>query len=262
MSCGVYATACLGSPHVTLLEVRGLSRRFGGLMAVSGLDLRVEQGEILGLIGPNGAGKTTVFSMLSGGLQPTEGDIHFKGRRLDGLPPHQVAERGLVRTHQLARPFANLSVLGNVLVGASFGHRERPLHDARSPRRDAMRVLEMTDLLSKADQPASALTLPDRKRLEIARALATRPELLLLDEMAAGLTPSELAKAITLLRSIREQGTSLVFTEHVIKAVMDLSDRIVVLDHGEKIAEGAPEAIVQNPRVVEAYLGSRDRKVT
>ncbi len=244
---------------MALLEVRGLSRRFGGLMAVSGLDLEVERGEIVGLIGPNGAGKTTLFRMLSGGLLPTEGAIHFKGKRLDGLPPHQVARRGLVRTHQLARPFRNLSVLGNVLVGASFGHRERPLHDAREARSEAMRALELTDLLTKADLPAEVLTLPDRKRLDIARALATRPELLLLDEMAAGLNPSELAKAIALLRSIRDEGTSLVFTEHVIKAVMALSDRIVVLDHGEKIAEGKPEAIAQNLRVIEAYLGSPDR---
>ena len=245
---------------MALLEVRGLSRRFGGLMAVSGLDLRVERGEILGLIGPNGAGKTTLFSMVSGGLLPTAGEIHFKGKRLDGLPSHQVARRGLVRTHQLARPFANLSVLGNVLVGASFGHRERTWHGGEEARHEGMRILDRTHLLGKADLPAAALTLPDRKRLEIARALAARPELLLLDEMAAGLNPSELASAIELLRSIRDEGTSLIFTEHVIKAVMTLSDRIVVLDHGEKIAEGEPEAIVHDHRVIAAYLGSPDRE--
>ena len=239
---------------MALLEVRGLSRHFGGLKAVSDLDLRVERGEILGLIGPNGAGKTTLFSMLSGGLAPSSGEIHFKGKRLDGIPPHQVVRRGLVRTHQLARPFGNLSVLGNVLVGASFGHRERSGDEAH---REAIRALEMTDLLAKADLPARVLTLPDRKRLEIARALAAEPELLLLDEMAAGLNPSELEKAIVLLRAIRDQGTSLVFTEHVMKAVVDLSDRIVVLDHGEKIAEGHPEEIVRNSRVIEAYLGSQ-----
>jgi branched-chain amino acid transport system ATP-binding protein len=221
---------------VALLEVRALSRRFGGLMAVNRLDLRVERGEILG-----------------GGLPPTHGTISFKGERLERLSPHQVVQRGLVRTHQLARPFGNLSVLGNVLVGASFGHRDR---HGREPRQEAIRVLELTGLLGRADLPARVLTLPDRKRLEIARALAARPELLLLDEVAAGLNPSELAEAMSLLRKIRDDGTTLLFTEHVIKAVMELSDRVVVVDHGEKIAEGEPHAIVSDPAVIEAYLGT------
>lgn len=223
-------------------------------MAVDALDLDVERGEILGLIGPNGAGKSTLFGMLGGDLPPSRGLITFQGDRLNGLAPHQICRRGLARARQLVRPFESLSVFDNVLVGASFGGSA----DADEARSNARRALEQTDLLSRAEARAAVLTLPDRKRLEIARALATRPDLLLLDEVAAGLNPSELARALDLLRKIREEGTTLIYTEHVMQAVMKLSDRVVVLDHGEKIAEGTPDEVVEDSRVIAAYLGTSD----
>jgi len=237
---------------VALLEVAGLSRRFGGLMAVNALDLEVERGELLGLIGPNGAGKSTLFSLLAGGLAPSQGRILFKGERLNGLAPHQVCRRGIARARQLVRPLESLSVYDNVLVGAHFGQRRRTRDESRE---NTLYALELTGLLVKADARAGVLTLPDRKRLEIARALATRPDLLLLDEVAAGLNPSELAAAVQLLKKIHAAGTTMIYTEHVMPAVLELSDRVVVLDHGEKIAEGSPQDVVKNTRVVEAYLG-------
>ncbi|MFQ5789666.1 MAG: ABC transporter ATP-binding protein [Acidobacteriota bacterium] len=243
---------------MALLEARGLTRRFGGLFAVRRLDLAVERGEILGLIGPNGAGKTTLFHMLSGALRPSEGSIYFEGQRLDGLPPHVICRRGVARTYQIVRPFPNLTVLTNVLVGMRFGRRGGGM-PAVAARREALRALELTGLIREAETPARALTLPDRKRLEIARALATRPKLLLLDEVAAGLNPSELEEALELIRKIRVAGTTLIFIEHVMKAVMGLSDRVVVLHHGQKIAEGKPAEVASNADVKTAYLGFRER---
>jgi branched-chain amino acid transport system ATP-binding protein len=235
---------------MTLLETRGLSKSFGGVNAVAGLDLTVNEGEVLGLIGPNGAGKTTVFNLLSGFLTADAGDVRFRGRSLRGLRPHTICALGLARTFQIVRPFPRLSVLDNVVIGALGRH---PV--ASRARERARAVVERVGLGAKADQAAAGLTLAERKRLELARALATEPALLLLDEVMAGLNPTEIGAIVALVGEIHRGGVSILLIEHNMRAVMALSHRIVVLNFGETVAEGAPAAIANHPRVVEAYLG-------
>jgi len=235
---------------MSFLVARGLSKRFGGLHAVAGLDLAVAPDEMLGLIGPNGAGKTTVFNLLSGFLTADAGDVRFNGRSIVGLAPHAICRLGLARTFQIVRPFPRMTVLENVRVGALARHPRAP--EALAQARD---VVARVGLTARERVAASALTLAERKRLELARALATGPSLLLLDEVMAGLNPTEIETIIQLIRGIHESGVSILLIEHNMRAVMALSHRIVVLSFGERIAEGTPAEIASHPKVVEAYLG-------
>jgi branched-chain amino acid transport system ATP-binding protein len=235
---------------VSLLEVRGLAKRFGGLQAVNALSFAVDEGEVVGLIGPNGAGKTTVFGLVSGFLEPDAGDITFRGRTIRGLKPHAVNALGMARTFQIMRPFPRLSVIRNVMIGA-LGRHANPA-DAEA---HARAVLEDVELSAKAALPAGGLTLAERKRLELARALATEPVLLLLDEVMSGLNASETERIVELVRAINARGIAVLLIEHVMRAVMSLAGRIVVLNYGELIAEGRPEAVANDRRVIEAYLG-------
>jgi branched-chain amino acid transport system ATP-binding protein len=233
-----------------LLDVQGLSKRFGGLQALRRVTLQVEEGEILGLIGPNGAGKTTFFASVSGFLRPDEGRVSFAGRDLVGLPPYVIARLGLARTFQLAQPFAGLSVADNVTVGALARHRA-----PAAARRHATTVLALTRLDGLARRPAHALSVGLRKRLELARALATEPRLLLLDEVMAGLNSAELDETVAVIREVRGRGVTVLLIEHVMAAVMSLCDRVAVLHHGELIAVGPPAEVARDARVIEAYLG-------
>jgi branched-chain amino acid transport system ATP-binding protein len=237
---------------MALLEVTNVSKNFAGLRAVADVSFAVPEHAIFAVIGPNGAGKTTLFNMIAGVFAPNSGTITFDGSRIDGHPPDEVCRRGVGRTFQLVRPFPTLSVEDNVIVGALL----RQPHVAAAQKR-AHEVLWQLDLFDKRAQPASALTLPDRKRLEVARALATEPKLLLLDEVMAGLRPTETDRMVEILKKINQDtGVTILLIEHVMRAVMSLASRVLVLHHGAAIAEGAPEAVVREPAVVQSYLGA------
>ena len=236
---------------MSLLEARGLSKSFRGLKAVSEASFGVEEGAIHALIGPNGAGKTTIFNIIAGVYAPDAGEVLFRDRRIDGLRADQVCATGVGRTFQIVKPFAGLSVIDNVVVGAL-----RPEKDVSAAKKRAAEIIEKLGLGAKAEAPASSLTLPDRKRLEVARALATRPRLLLLDEVMAGLRPTECDQMVEVFRELnRREGLTILLIEHVMRAVMALAGHIVVLHHGEIIARGAPQQVVRDPAVLQSYLG-------
>lgn len=235
-----------------ILRLLEVSKRFGGLRALSGVSMGLREGEILGLIGPNGAGKTTLFNVVHGVHAPDAGSVLFEGREITGLPPYAAAALGIARTHQIVKPLNGLSVRENVVAGACFG-RER--HSRRSAARIASGVLARVGLGDRADQPAYSLNVAQKKRLELARALASRPRLLLLDETLAGLNPVEVSSMIETIRSVREEGVSVLMIEHIMQAVMGMSDYVFVLDHGAMIAHGSPAEVARDRRVIEAYLG-------
>jgi branched-chain amino acid transport system ATP-binding protein len=235
-----------------ILEVADVSKNFSGLRAVSEVSFVVPEHAIFAIIGPNGAGKTTLFNMIAGVFAPNAGTITFAGDRIDGHPPDEVCRRGIGRTFQIVRPFPGLTVEDNVVVGALLRQR-----DVAAARKRAHDVLRQLDLFDKRSQPAGSLTLPDRKRLEVARALATGPKLLLLDEVMAGLRPTETDRMVEILKKLnRETGVTILLIEHVMRAVMSLASRVLVLHHGAKIAEGTPETVVREPAVVQSYLGA------
>ena len=233
-----------------LLEVNGLTKAFAGLVAVKGIDFTVQKGEIVGLIGPNGAGKTTIFHLLTGYYKPTAGTIRFNGKDMTHVTPPDACRLGLSRTFQIVKPLVQLTVLENVMVGAFA-----KIRNAKQARELSLEILEFTGQIAYKDMLAGNLTLGMRKRMEVSRALATQPELLLLDETMAGLNSKEIADAVKLIMKIRERGITLVVIEHVMKAIMSISDRIVVINYGEKIMEGCPDAVCNDQQVIKAYLG-------
>jgi len=235
-----------------LLQVDGVSKRFGGLWALREVSFQVQQGEIVGIVGPNGAGKSTLFNVVAGVCAPNSGEVIFRGERITGLPSHAICRRGLARTFQIVQPFAGMTVEENILVGLLYGHglplrRARPLVDE---------ILTVSGLGKLRDQRSETITVADRRRLELARALATSPQLILLDENMAGLTPADMDAALELLRAVRGRGVTIILVEHVMQAVTEICDHVVVLNNGRKIAEGHATEVVADPQVVEAYLGT------
>jgi branched-chain amino acid transport system ATP-binding protein len=236
-----------------ILEIKKLLKAFGGLVAVRDLDLAVNEGETVGLIGPNGSGKTTIFNLISGVLEPDEGEIRFNGRDITGLKPHMVCQSGIARTFQLTKPFAEMTALQNVMIGRMYG--SDPVRSLRQAEKECESILEFIGLGGKGLSMAATFGMVDRKKLEIARALATKPKLLLLDETMAGLNPTEMEDALQLVKAIGDSGVTLIVVEHVMKAILDISSRLIVINYGEKIVEGKPQEVVKNQRVIEAYLG-------
>ncbi|WP_277656153.1 ABC transporter ATP-binding protein [Seleniivibrio woodruffii] len=235
---------------MALLEVKNVTKQFGGLTAVNSVDMEVHEGQIVGIIGPNGAGKTTLFSCIAGSHVPTRGSIKFNGTEIAGKKPYDICKLGVTRTFQVVKPFANKTVLYNTTVGA---FAKTNLLDKAEEK--AMEVLKLIDLYDKKDIPAKNLTLPERKRLELARALATEPKLLLLDEVMAGLRPSEVAEMLPVIRKINSVGVSIIIVEHIMQAIMNLSEKVYVINFGKKIAEGDPHKVVAEEEVIKAYLG-------
>jgi len=240
---------------VHILEGKGVTKNFGGLTAVSGVDFYVDKGEILGLIGPNGAGKTTLFNLISAAYTPKPGMIIFKGKNITGLKPYQVCRMGIARTFQTVKVFGNLPVLENVRLASLFGNPKKPSESEAT--KEALEFLEFVGLSKHVNSVAKDLTLGNQKRLEMARALATRPDLLLLDELMAGLNQTEVSEAMEDIKEIRDRGVTIVMIEHVMKAIMNVCDRILVLNYGKKIAEGTPQEIANSKTVIEVYLGEQ-----
>jgi branched-chain amino acid transport system ATP-binding protein len=235
-----------------ILQIRDVSKRFGGLQALSCATFDLPQGQILGIIGPNGAGKTTLFNCINGVYPPEEGKVIFRGQDITGWKPYRIARQGLARTHQIVQPLEELTVLENVMAGSCYGHERRSLDEAEEI---ADQVLAFVGMAERREELAASLNVAQKKRLELARALAARPHLLLLDEVLAGLNPTEIAEMVDVVRAIREQGVTILIIEHVMHALMNVSDRVIVLDYGQQIAEGTPDEIANNPKVIEAYLG-------
>jgi len=238
---------------MSFLQVQKLTKSFGGLMALCEVNFEIHQGEIFGVIGPNGSGKTTLFNVITGFLKANSGKVTFMGKDITGLPPHQICRQGIARIFQLVKPFLQLTTLQNVMVGRTYG--KDPATNIRKAKEEVVEILNFVGLGNKIEILASQLTMAERKKLELARALASHPQLLLLDELMAGLNLAETETAMNLVNKIRDSGITVIMVEHIMKAVLGISDRIIVLNAGEKIAEGAPKEVVKNQLVIEAYLG-------